>query len=147
MNTTILVDYRLDFSNSKIISYKSEGIDLIIFLEACNSAVLKLQFADYILFFNLKAEYISDICEVPTSNLFELALKKEFKKVPLDHGYKLFQFFDLSNCSVIEVVCKELSIIKLSEPNKLSDHDSFGDYKIRNITKEFENILLSIIEE
>lgn len=104
------VSYPIGFTNSKVLSYQLEGIDLIVYLKAWNEKVLRFKFVDCLLCVSLNPGDISNICEVETSHLFELALAREFSKVPLDHGYKLYHFLDLYNFSVIEVGCAEMLI-------------------------------------
>ena len=104
------IKYDIGFSDSEILSYHSEKFNLIIYLQAWNEVILKIEFIDCIFFSNFRAVYISDICENPSSNSLQLALNTRYEKVPVDHGYKLYQFLDLNDDPAIEVVSKDILI-------------------------------------
>ncbi|MBN9378022.1 MAG: hypothetical protein BGO14_00875 [Chlamydiales bacterium 38-26] len=116
MNANIKkIKYDIGFSDSEVLSYQSEKFNLIIYLQAWNGVLLKIEFIDCIYFSNFRAVHISDIYENPSSKSLQLALDTRYEKVPIDHGYKLYQLLDLNDDPAIEVASKDILITRAKD--------------------------------
>ena len=104
------IDYKIGFENSEVLSYNSQDLSLVIYLKCWNDKVLKFEFSDCVLFLILSSWNIYDICEVDDSTLLQRSLKKVYEEVPINHEYRIIQFFDNDNDAVVEVICKNLTI-------------------------------------
>ncbi|MBN9378033.1 MAG: hypothetical protein BGO14_00925 [Chlamydiales bacterium 38-26] len=117
MNNRKSVETKYGLADSEIVSFKSEDFNLIVYLQAWNGNILKVEFKDCIYFSNYQAGDISDICENPSSPSLQLALDHKYQNIPSDHGYKAYQFLDLDDDPVIEVVSQGIIISKCEDKN------------------------------
>ena len=117
MNEKKSVEYEIGFSDSEILSYNSQGENLIVILNAWNEKKIRFEFIDCILFLSFNNWMISDVVEFISSesSLLRKALKLVFEDVPEEHGYTLFQFLDLDGEPAIEVGCKSILISTIDE--------------------------------
>ncbi|MBN9378018.1 MAG: hypothetical protein BGO14_00855 [Chlamydiales bacterium 38-26] len=105
----------IGFADSEALSFKSDKDTVTVYLQAWNGVILKIEFIDYLCFFNLNTQYISDLCENSTGDLLQKVLDRHYQEIPFDHGYKLYQFIDISDDPVTEIVCKNLLITDVKD--------------------------------
>lgn len=70
------VSYPIGFTNSKVLSYRLDGIDLIVYLNAWKEKALRFKFVNCLLCVTLNPRDISNICELETSHLFKFCIRK-----------------------------------------------------------------------
>ncbi len=105
------VNFEIGFADGEVISYNRKNDNLIISVKAWNEKTILVLCKDLIGFFDKGAWDISDFCEVKSeTNLLREVLNRQFEKPPKDHGYKVFQFLDIDDQVVIEVICSEIEI-------------------------------------
>ncbi len=104
------VKFQHGAADSVMVSFESFEYNLLIYLKTWNDTILKFEFCDNIFFSIYSLCYVSDFCQVNISSNMDRALSMEYEKIPLEHPYKIFQFFNLNDDIAAEIICENLVI-------------------------------------
>lgn len=113
MKEYIPIKSNVSFADASVTSFHFEECDqaLNIFIEAWNEKKIKLNFESVLYFKYEPGDFILDIYQVIVdSPIVNESLIKEYGKIPVTHNYKLILINDISDFSIIQVVCSNLSV-------------------------------------
>jgi hypothetical protein len=105
MDDEITFPIGLDDAELLQFSYQNNQLDIV--LKLWNGKKLFIKFKHVILFFALDHLDIKALYCKKEGKFLELALSRAYVKVPDNHEYKLFQFYDIEDDPVLEIVARE----------------------------------------
>ena len=100
-------------------SYSSNNNILIIEIKAWNENIIEITFISPILFIDKGCEAITAFRQnFLYSDIYLEALNKTYEKIPEDHPYKYFQFLNLDDEPVLEIISENYHFQILKKSNK-----------------------------
>jgi hypothetical protein len=105
------IDYQIGFSDGEIISYFRDERSLTVKLKTWNDKYLSVLFSDVVGIVDYGIGDISNFIEEDEKSLFlKTILDKVYESIPNEQPYRLFQFLDLDDNPVLEIVAVAQSI-------------------------------------
>ncbi len=110
------IDYNESLADSHIMSYHSEGGNVVVFLRCWNENVLRFTFIECAFFQVSNNWKIVDVCETNGNDyLFNNIMKNIYEIMPINNPYKMYQFVDDDDGFAVQIVCTGLDIKKIDK--------------------------------
>ncbi len=107
-------DISLDDASLISYSYEEQRQKLKVVLKAWDDLELTIIFEKVVYFSYESGGIIAGIFQVDNSVFIDEVLRREFIKIPIDHTYKLINILDINDFPIIQVVCNEIHIAKVT---------------------------------
>ena len=112
----IPIPYEIGFSDGEVRSYHREEDELTVILSTWNNVLLKIKFSDTIGVSDLGVGDVSGVYQESLASPFmEQVIRRLYDAPPPSPPYSLYQFLDLDEQPVLEVVAGSIDISRLDK--------------------------------
>lgn len=106
---------QIDFADSEILSYTVKNDTLTLFIERWNAEILEVKFLNYASSLSMNLYGIAEVKEASESPLLEKVLNEFYEKKPIEHPFKIFQFFNSDDMCALEIICEGVDIRRIKK--------------------------------
>jgi len=106
------VNTNIGVADSQLIAYQRDSRSLRVLLQTWNGSRMSLIFEEFIGCVDTGIGEVSELLlETVPTDFFNSMLQKTYVKVPMDHGYELYQFIDVDGDPSLEIVARAFSAV------------------------------------
>ena len=102
--------FAIGFSDSELLSYQQKSGKFTAFLKMWNGVEIQIEFSEVTGVNDLGVGDISNFVEDENTPFLNSILSKVYEIAPTSHPYRSFQFLDLDDNPVLEIIAVSLKI-------------------------------------